>query len=138
MSKPLECEEAVIEKIRARRHAGRRKYGVSMERTDLTKLDWLRHAQEEALDFAIYLEKLIQADSTPHPEATCEECGRENVTWFAPSKLWNKVCRANRGSTADPMLCPVCFIKRAEAAGYNGQTWKVAPEFYDSPNCGNG
>lgn len=58
----VECEEAVIQKIRARRDAGRRKYGTSMERTDLTKLDWMRHAQEEAMDFAIYLERLIREE----------------------------------------------------------------------------
>lgn len=58
----VEVEESVILKIRQRRDAGRRKYGVSMERTDLTKLDWLRHAQEEAMDLAIYLEKLIQTE----------------------------------------------------------------------------
>jgi hypothetical protein len=58
----VECEESVILKIRQRRDVGRCKYGMSMERTDLTKLDWLRHAQEEAMDFAIYLEKLIQTE----------------------------------------------------------------------------
>ena len=31
-----------------------------MERDDLTPLDWLKHAQEEAMDLAVYLEKLIQ------------------------------------------------------------------------------
>jgi hypothetical protein len=30
-----------------------------MDRTDLDKLDWLIHAQEEAMDLAIYLQKLI-------------------------------------------------------------------------------
>ena len=54
------CEDGVIEKIRLRREAGRKKYGVTMERTDLTRLDWLKHAQEEAMDLAIYLERLIR------------------------------------------------------------------------------
>ena len=58
----VECEESVILKIRQRRDVGRQKYGTSMERTDLSKLDWLRHAQEEAMDLAIYLEKLIQTE----------------------------------------------------------------------------
>ncbi len=58
----VECEESVILKIQQRRDAGRQKYGKSMERTDLSELDWLRHAQEEAMDLAIYLEKLIQAE----------------------------------------------------------------------------
>jgi hypothetical protein len=57
-----EVEEAVIERIRARRDAGRTKYGTTMERTDLSRVQWLRHAQEEALDLAIYLEKLIKLE----------------------------------------------------------------------------
>lgn len=66
-----ECEEAVIEKIRVRRTAGRQKYGTTMERHDLTRRQWLQHAQEEALDLAIYLERLMReeeadaADSLP-------------------------------------------------------------------------
>lgn len=54
-----EIEETVINKIRARREIGRLKYQTTMERTDLSMDDWLRHAQEEALDFAIYLEKIM-------------------------------------------------------------------------------
>jgi hypothetical protein len=53
-----EVEESVIEEIRKRRDAGRKKYGTSMERDDLTVEQWVVHAKEEALDFAIYLEKL--------------------------------------------------------------------------------
>lgn len=60
----LECEEAVIAKIRARREAGRKKYGTTMERTDLTERQWLVHAQEEAMDLAIYLERLIRETKT--------------------------------------------------------------------------
>lgn len=60
---PLEIEERVISRIRERRKIGRAKYGTSMERTDLPRADWLRHAQEEALDFAIYLERLIRDEA---------------------------------------------------------------------------
>lgn len=62
------CEEAVIEKIRQRREAGRKKYGTTMERKDLEQRDWLRHAQEEAMDLAIYLERLIQ--DLEHPSSS--------------------------------------------------------------------
>lgn len=64
-----------------------------------------------------------------HPEAVCEECGCKNVTWFAPSDIWNAVVRTLYRNP-DPMLCPTCFIRRAEAAGYNADPWKVAPEFH--------
>ena len=56
----MTCEEAVIRKIRARRKAGIRKYRTTMERKDLSHRQWLTHAQEEAMDLAIYLEKLMQ------------------------------------------------------------------------------
>ncbi len=57
-----EIEESVIAKIRVRREAGRLKYGTTMERTDLTRREWLIHAQQENIDAAIYLEKLIQME----------------------------------------------------------------------------
>lgn len=51
-------EEQVIERIRNRAETGERKYGVTMERNDLTFIEWLQHLQEELLDAAIYVEKL--------------------------------------------------------------------------------
>lgn len=53
-------EDCVASKLKARALAGFNKYGVTMERTDLSRLDWLIHAQEEAMDLAVYLERLIQ------------------------------------------------------------------------------
>jgi hypothetical protein len=51
---------AVRRKLAVRAELGLQKYGVTTERTDLTTLDWLHHAQQEALDLAVYLERLIQ------------------------------------------------------------------------------
>lgn len=55
-------EDAVASKLKTRALAGFNKYGVTMERTDLSRLDWLIHAQEEAMDLAVYLERLIQEE----------------------------------------------------------------------------
>lgn len=55
-----EVEEQVIDMIRQRRDMGRQKYGTTMERTDWQETQWLRAAQEEALDLAIYLQRLIR------------------------------------------------------------------------------
>ena len=52
-------EEQVCYKLLQRSEVGKKKYGTTMERTDLSELDWLKHAQEEAMDLAVYLEKLI-------------------------------------------------------------------------------
>lgn len=53
---------AVRKKLRDRERAGLRKYGATTERADLSRLDWLRHAQAEALDLAVYLEVLIRQE----------------------------------------------------------------------------
>ena len=53
-------EYRVCTKITQRAELGKKKYGITMDRTDLTELQWLVHAQEEAMDLAIYLEKIIQ------------------------------------------------------------------------------
>tara|TARA_R100000030_G_scaffold93322_1_gene79371 strand:+ start:1575 stop:1757 length:183 start_codon:yes stop_codon:yes gene_type:complete len=56
-------EDVVRAKIAQRAEVGEKKYGVTMERNDLTEIQWLKHAQEEAMDLAVYLEKLIQEKS---------------------------------------------------------------------------
>jgi len=48
----------VIDKFKQRSEAGIKKYGVTLERNDLSFQDWITHAQEEAMDFILYLEKL--------------------------------------------------------------------------------
>ena len=55
-------EDMVMRKIQARAVLGRNKYNITMERTDLSKKDWLIHAQEEAMDLCIYLQKCIMLE----------------------------------------------------------------------------
>jgi len=51
---------SVIQQFEKRSNIGIKKYGVTMDREDLSPLEWLQHAQEEAMDFCLYLEKLKQ------------------------------------------------------------------------------
>lgn len=51
--------EQVINDIQKREQKGIETYGTTMDREDLTQDQWLQHAYEEALDFVIYLRKLI-------------------------------------------------------------------------------
>ena len=51
--------EAVCRKIFDRAEVGFKKYGVTTERSDLSNKQWLIHAQEEAMDLAIYLQRII-------------------------------------------------------------------------------
>jgi len=55
-------EKSVIRKIIMRATVGKEKYGVTMERKDLSRKQWLIHAQEEAMDLCVYLERLIQEE----------------------------------------------------------------------------
>ena len=50
--------DSVIESYRERSKVGIEKYGTTMDRDDLSVLEWLDHAQEEAMDFTLYLEKI--------------------------------------------------------------------------------
>ena len=55
-------EDEVCRKIQARSDVGKQKYGVTMEEETLTRLEWLIHAQQEAMDLAVYLQKLIEME----------------------------------------------------------------------------
>jgi hypothetical protein len=57
-------EKDVCNKILKRSEVGLSKYGVTMDRKDLNRLDWLIHAQEEAMDLAVYLQKLINIENS--------------------------------------------------------------------------
>lgn len=55
-----------------------------------------------------------------HPEESCRRCGGPNVSWSAPSPLWNAVMRG--GSIDGPwehdeLVCPTCFAVLAEERG---------------------
>ena len=54
------CVRAVIESFKQRAAIGKAKYGTDLDRTDLSVLEWIQHAQEEHMDAILYLEKLKQ------------------------------------------------------------------------------
>jgi hypothetical protein len=49
---------SVLLKFITRSHLGLHKYGTSLDRTDLHRVDWLNHLQEELMDAILYLERL--------------------------------------------------------------------------------
>ena len=48
----------VLARFAERSEKGIKKYNTTLERTDLNTLEWINHAQEEAMDFVLYLERL--------------------------------------------------------------------------------
>ena len=62
MSSPVTASDsvvkAVVDKFLARSQVGIQKYGTTLDRNDLSVLEWIQHAQEEHMDAILYLEKL--------------------------------------------------------------------------------
>ena len=52
-------EDEVCEKIQQRAEVGLKKYGTTMEREDFSDLDWMIYCQEELMDGAVYLQRMI-------------------------------------------------------------------------------
>jgi len=51
---------SVVKKFNQRSDVGQRKYGTTLAREDLTRLEWVNHLQEELMDAILYLERLKQ------------------------------------------------------------------------------
>ena len=49
---------SIISQFKQRADFGMKKYGTNLDRTDLSVLVWIQHAQEELMDGILYLEKL--------------------------------------------------------------------------------
>ena len=50
--------ESVLDKFKERSEEGIKKYGVTLDRNDLSSLEWLIHLQEELMDATLYIERL--------------------------------------------------------------------------------
>ena len=51
---------SVIKQFEERSLKGKEKYGVDLDRNDLTLLEWIEHAKQEHMDAILYLEKIKQ------------------------------------------------------------------------------
>ena len=57
---PDKIVRSVLKRFNTRSKIGIEKYSTTLERNDLNTLEWLTHAQDEAMDFVLYLERLKQ------------------------------------------------------------------------------
>jgi hypothetical protein len=49
---------SIVSQFVKRSEIGKSKYGTTLDRKDLSILEWVQHAQEEHMDAILYLEKL--------------------------------------------------------------------------------
>lgn len=52
--------DTIVDSFISRATKGKEKYGYTLDRQDLSVLDWIEHAQQELQDGILYLEKLKQ------------------------------------------------------------------------------
>ena len=50
--------DSIIDQFVSRASFGKTKYGVDLDREDLSVLEWIEHAKQEHMDAILYLEKL--------------------------------------------------------------------------------
>lgn len=55
--------ESIIEKFRERSAVGIKKYGTTLDRTDLNESEWKSHLLEELMDAILYLHKINNYDT---------------------------------------------------------------------------
>jgi hypothetical protein len=60
----------VVQRFIQRSEFGQKKYGVTLDRTDLKTADWIQHMQEELMDAILYLEKLKTTIATTEGSST--------------------------------------------------------------------
>lgn len=70
--------DRIVAMVRERAEVGVKKYGVTVDRDDLTLAQWVRHAQEEQLDAAQYLQRVLETF-----EKEIENAYREGYTQCA-------------------------------------------------------
>jgi len=92
-------EDEVCKKIAQRAEVGKSKYGVTMETAPLSRLEWLIHAQEEAMDLAVYLQKLIEMEESPfdpqHPKKTIHELMQERADRINDTRRAHRINKLN-------------------------------------------
>lgn len=126
MSDKPSTTERIIAELRERHEKGLAKYGVTVDRTDLTPSQWGQHLKEELLDASQYVQRLI--DTASEQEArikVLEEQVEANVWKTSPAMAQATIdAQAKRSESLE------AYVGRLEAAGdemrYRLSTWKIS------------
>jgi len=77
---------AVVASFLQRSEVGQKKYGTTLDRTDLKPLDWIQHTQEELMDAILYLERLKKEVNRPS-EGTRDQGTQQESSLVSPVLL---------------------------------------------------
>lgn len=113
------AQDPYVEKVRQmlkdRSDTGLKKYGVGLDRKDLSTQDWIQHAIEEALDLSLYLTRL-KDEIKQYGKRIENNYARTEVGQFAS---YNGVTLkfVNKPDLDDPRQCAQgCFFLNVEAS----------------------
>ncbi len=81
--------ESVVNRFKERSEVGIAKYGTTMDRKDLSTLEWMIHFREELMDGLLYLERVIQ--DTKDKELLDTFTGTDSTTTFGINSIINVV-----------------------------------------------
>lgn len=101
--------ESVLKQFKDRSNVGISKYGTSMDRNDLSTLEWLKHLQEELMDATLYIEKLKSKLHIVDIMKSDEELG-----------LYANTFSGTTSTTTDGILYDESLEKRMNIIGQNG------------------
>jgi GxxExxY protein len=115
---------SIIQKFETRAQMGKEKYGTDLDRTDLTTLQWINHAQDELMDGILYLQKL-KCETTP------EERGEVNFEAIARSIM------ESLGTGFSEAVYHNAFEVELRKIGMKYETERVLPISYDGHTVGH-
>jgi len=98
-------EDEVCKKIAQRAEVGKNKYGVTMETAPLSRLEWLIHAQEEAMDLAVYLQRIIEMEMEApsfDPKKSLHETMQERADRINDTRRAHRIDKLNAFRAAFP------------------------------------
>lgn len=128
MTTPSKTVAAVQQLLAEREQVGLRKYGTTVDRTDLQAGDWLQHAIEEAADLLLYLVRLRETMPCACKDRPDSQCPGE---WEAGCDLGNNEAHIRVSPPeASAALDAALGIDRTgqDRAAYLAR-WEDAPEW---------
>lgn len=76
--------QSVLKQFVERAMFGKKKYGTTLDREDLTFKEWIQHAQEELMDAILYLEKMKKMLSVEEVKVDLSEEKSSVIDCIAP------------------------------------------------------
>lgn len=96
----MSTTETLCAMIRERASVGLKKYGVTVDRKDLTADQWIQHAIEEMLDGAAYLMRLREQMSS-NEKAVCDFIKMMNLGLRIETNSKKEILRQNKRICAE-------------------------------------